>query len=446
MKTNQTFIGAYTRNRRRAGLHPNDAPTGNESAGNDLAGSDLADAIAAPVAKVVAEASVRQVVEPPHASPPSSHLPPAPVEDHEALEKLLSQSITVSDTFVAASEVWIDQPEGQVMRIDRPQTAHPMPNPIEPAPTVESAEPVVQAEPLVQAEPTVQAEPAACADSIEPTASTAVAPIPDTADVRDGNVITHELDALVEAVEQQAEEEFSYDAKADAHAPPLTNTIADDSTAARWAGATWEVDAFDLPSTVAELFFDEAFFRSIAEHLGQSVREGLRSVLVTSLSSGEGRSTVAIGTAIAAAATGVRVALIDIDLDTPSQSELLRLEVETDWVAAIRQGERIEDAAIASIEDGVTLLPLVLSGHRGVPITPTEIDLLLEQLDGCFDLLLFDGPVAGAWATPQIAAAVDSSLIVRDARRTSPSEVALAAAQLRRQGVKGIGVVDNFCG
>ncbi|QDV46946.1 Tyrosine-protein kinase YwqD [Stieleria neptunia] len=266
-------------------------------------------------------------------------------------------------------------------------------------------------------------------------------------------------------VEQQANEEFLSDAKADDQAPQKPNTIAEpafvdsatapavdppaddiDSTAPRWAGATWEVDAFDLPSTVADLFFDETFFRSIAEHLGQSVREGLRSVLVTSLSAGEGRSTVAIGTAIAAAATGVRVALIDIDLDTPSQSELLRLEVETDWVTAIRQGERIEDAAIASIEDGVTLLPLVLSGHRGLPITPTEIDQLLEQLDGCFDLLLFDGPVAGAWATPQIAAAVDSSLIVRDARRTSPSEVASAAAQLRRQGVVGIGVVDNFCG
>jgi Mrp family chromosome partitioning ATPase len=180
--------------------------------------------------------------------------------------------------------------------------------------------------------------------------------------------------------------------------------------------------------------------------MGQSVRSGLRSVLVTSIAKGEGRSTVSIGTAIATAATGLRVALVDIDLDGPSQTDHLRLEIESDWVGAIRQGEAIESVSIASIEDGVTLIPLSAMDDRSLPVTSMEIDRLLGRLEGCFDLVIFDGPTIHSWATARIASAVDSSLIIRDTRSTLETDVATAADRLRRQGVQGIGVVDNFCG
>ena len=74
-----------------------------------------------------------------------------------------------------------------------------------------------------------------------------------------------------------------------------------------------------------------------------------------------------------------------------------------------------------------------------------ELDLLLDQLAGCFDLILFDASPLDSWSAARIASYVDATLIVRDARATSKADVALAADRLRRLGVTGIGVVDNFC-
>lgn len=46
--------------------------------------------------------------------------------------------------------------------------------------------------------------------------------------------------------------------------------------------AVWEVDVFDVPTPVADLFFEGALFQQIAERMSDAVSSGLRSVLVTS--------------------------------------------------------------------------------------------------------------------------------------------------------------------
>ncbi|KAA5544514.1 P-loop NTPase [Roseiconus nitratireducens] len=213
----------------------------------------------------------------------------------------------------------------------------------------------------------------------------------------------------------------------------------------RWAGAAWEVDAFDIPQRVADLFFDESFFRSIAVQMNQAVRAGLQTMLVTSVSAGEGRSTVAIGTAISAAASGLRVALVDVDAESPHLVDHLGLEIDSDWVTAIRHGETLESVAVLSLEDTLTLLPLTTSLKSKAPVTPNEIDQLCQRVTDCFDLVLFDGPTAASWPASRIAAAMDSCLIVRDIRQTSQQDVASIADQFRAKGVQGLGVVDNFC-
>lgn len=371
MNTNQSFIGAYARNRRRSGGLDRTSTANQPIPTPHLAAAQQEPALAAD--------------------------PPADLAELVAIENAVAASETVIDTTVEAvpgnthgntteaSQVWVDQATDQFLRIDTP---------VAPQSTQQLTE-----------QPVEQLVPVATVAEIENTP----------------------VETLVSPV-----------------APPTAPAIA--PSVDRWADAAWEVDSFDIPQRVAELFFDEAFFRSIAEHMGQSVRSGLRTVLVTSIGTGEGRSTVAIGTAIAAAATGLRVALVDVDLDAPSQSDQLRLETESDWVEAIRQGESLESISIASLEDAVTLIPLSVMDVQSLPVTSMEIDRLMGRLEGCFDLVIYDGPAIDSWATPRIASAVDSSLIVRDTRSTSKPDVALAAEQLRRQGVQGIGIVDNFCG
>ena len=205
----------------------------------------------------------------------------------------------------------------------------------------------------------------------------------------------------------------------------------------------WEVDVFDVPTAVADLFFDGPLFQQIAERVLQAVNSGLSSMMVTSVHRGEGRSTVAIGMAMAAAAAGLRVALVDADTEGPSLQDDLRLDLEYGWVDTVRGGLAIREVAVHAVEDGVTLVPL-MPPLAGAAATDFEIVQVLQSLRGKFDLIVVDTPSLESSLTLPAAAVVDSALIVRDASRTNADNINKLSYQLREKGVQGIGVIDNF--
>ncbi|MCO8123935.1 AAA family ATPase [Stieleria sp. TO1_6] len=447
MKSNQSFIGAYARSRRTT-----NAP--------EIA-SDISP------------------VETSESSIPVSPL--SPWNDPSA-----EQAILVTGSVGQQTQQWLEQAEGQMLRIDTPVVPFPVPA-VDSAPEASAPEVTLEPDATVQPEITIKRDTATAGPPAERSTERVPGrfsePTPDAtkhqhsgppaptqrtlpaepAVTKKSPAPPQPMSTATAAVNEMprqpvktpplkmpaVETSVSETPAVKSHPAPLphsqpTRPPEPTPPVRRWSGAAWEVDAFDIPQNVVDLFFNEAFFRTIAQHMGQSVRAGLGSVLVTSMTGGEGRTTVAIGTAIAAAASGLRVALIDLDLESPSLADQLRIEIEGDWVSAIRNGETLESVAVASLEDNLTLLPLTELGQRELPITAMEVDRLLGRLDGCFDLVMFDGPVFNSWATARIVSAADSGLIVRDARNTDPQAVADAAEQLRRHGIQGIGVVDNF--
>ena len=207
--------------------------------------------------------------------------------------------------------------------------------------------------------------------------------------------------------------------------------------------AVWEVDVFDVPSRVADLFFDGRRYQQIAERMSAAVQTGLQSVFVTSVQSGEGRTSVAIGFAMAAAASGMRVALVDADTATPTLADHLRLDLQFGWVDTIRGGLPIKEIAVHAVEDGVTLIPL-MPPQGQTAATPYEVTRLIETLCNHFDLLIIDGPTAESPGVSKIAGACDSAVLVRDKTRTGDEHVVKFSARLQEAGVQGVGIVDNF--
>lgn len=207
--------------------------------------------------------------------------------------------------------------------------------------------------------------------------------------------------------------------------------------------AVWEVDVFDIPTPVADLFFEGTLFQQIAERMSEAVGSGLSSVLVTSTKAGEGRSSVAIGIAMAAAATGIRVALVDADTDDPTLADDLRLELQSGWVDTVRGGLPIKEVAVHAVEDGVTLIPLMPPGERNAA-TAFEVVQLVELLRDKFELVIIDGPTAQSAHIHQCASIVDSAIIVRDMARTDTLAINEFSYRLRESGVLGVGVVENF--
>lgn len=398
-----------------------------------------------------AYARQRRVGRPAHTHTPAPHATvPEPVEA-QPIESLpqadsltddqplpsVQDSISVADT----SQVWLGELDGKMLRIDTPLPAS-LPDVAAPASQPAIAQPMSPT-PAPKPLPTPEhrlpasdvvapAAPANPAVNDAAAAEAALTPAPEP--------MTATPHVASDLIDNASETTASLQPSVDSSEP--TRQAVEPSI---WTGAAWEVDAFDVPQSVSSLFFDEAFFQSIANQMRESVEAGLRTMMITSATRGAGRSTVAIGTAIAAAATGIRVVLVDADLENPRLLEHLRLDSEADWVSALRQNESLESAAIYSIEDSLTLLPLAMVEERTLPVSPNETERMLQSLDGLFDLIVFDAPQVNSWATQQLAAVVDSSLIVRDTRSTSQAEISTIAESLRGQGLTGLGVVDNFC-
>ena len=207
--------------------------------------------------------------------------------------------------------------------------------------------------------------------------------------------------------------------------------------------AVWEVDVLDVPTMVADLFFEGSLFQQIAERMSDAIESGLNSVIVTSTNTGEGRSSVALGLAMAAAAAGKRVALVDANIEQPDLANELRLELQYGWVDTIRAGLPIKEVAVHAVEDGVTLIPLMPPKGKNAA-TGYEVVQLVDLLKDSFELIILDGPTSQSTQVHQCASAVDSAIIVRDMTRTDTLAINEFSYRLRESGVQGVGVVENF--
>jgi Mrp family chromosome partitioning ATPase len=205
----------------------------------------------------------------------------------------------------------------------------------------------------------------------------------------------------------------------------------------------WEVEVFDVPTNVADLFFDEPLFQDLSVRLNDASQDGLRTMLMTSAMAGEGRTTVAIGVALAAASSGLRVALVDGDLATPSLVDELRLDLDHSWVESVRRGLPMKEIAVHAVEDNLTLIPL-LPTDTGRQATTVECAQMIESLKPSFDLIIIDGPTADARDMRMLASAIDSVVIVHDVNQSGEGAADLLAARLQRSGIDGVGIVENF--
>jgi Mrp family chromosome partitioning ATPase len=205
----------------------------------------------------------------------------------------------------------------------------------------------------------------------------------------------------------------------------------------------WEVDAFDFSDTIVELFGDAKLMKSIGVPLDAAVANGLRSILITSVCRGAGRTSVAIGIAVSAAAAGLRVALVDADTRNAGIADALRLEVAAGWPTAIQNGLPLDEVAIRSIEDQFTVIPTKVDSLIN-PTKPAAFDYLVNRLRDVFDLVIIDG---SAWCDDTSLSQtqmVDAAIMVVDARNRDKAQEAEMQNDLRRAGVAGLGIVENF--
>lgn len=182
-------------------------------------------------------------------------------------------------------------------------------------------------------------------------------------------------------------------------------------------------------------------FRRLAATLHQAQNvHGLKSVMVTSASQGDGKTLTAVNLALVLAESyRYNVLLVDADLRRPSIPN----------IAGVGDGSGLSDVlrspveqklALVPITAGVTLLP------AGQPIanslqalTSPRMRHILEEATARFDWVVMDAPPVGATADARLLTQlVGGTLFVIHAGRTQHAQVQKAIESIGREQIMGI--------
>lgn len=174
--------------------------------------------------------------------------------------------------------------------------------------------------------------------------------------------------------------------------------------------------------------------------------KSLRTILVSSASAEEGKSTTLANLAVTMAQSGKRVILVDADLRRPTQHQIFGLKNNAGLTDMVR-----DDAILATPpaqESGVQNLRVLTSGQ--LPPNPAEIlgskrmGEILQALLQDADVVLFDAPpVLAVTDAAVLASKVDGVLLVVSAGKTKRENARKAQSQLEKINANVIGAVLN---
>ncbi len=178
-----------------------------------------------------------------------------------------------------------------------------------------------------------------------------------------------------------------------------------------------------------------------------SVDKPVRSLLVTSSSPGEGKSTTTANLAVVLAQTGQRVIVVDTDLRRPVLHKVFGVPNNTGLTTALLAGENVNvDGYLQPTETDT--LSVLTSGP--IPPNPSELlgshrmKNLVELLAKAADIVIFDSPPVLAVTDAVIMARqVDGVLLVVDAGQTREQALANAVNELQKTGASVLGVALN---
>ena len=171
----------------------------------------------------------------------------------------------------------------------------------------------------------------------------------------------------------------------------------------------------------------------------------LRSVLLTSASPSEGKSTVAAHLAATHAGQHKRTLLIDGDLRRPSVHRLYQVPNSVGLSNVLMQQISWRDAVIRIGDGGeLDVLPAGPATRRASDLIGMGLAELIDEATRDYDLVVLDAPPLLGFAEPlQMATAVDGVIVVARAGETSRKSLTTVIGTLKRLRANLVGVVLN---
>ncbi|HLH73360.1 MAG TPA: CpsD/CapB family tyrosine-protein kinase [Chloroflexota bacterium] len=176
-----------------------------------------------------------------------------------------------------------------------------------------------------------------------------------------------------------------------------------------------------------------------------SLDRAVQTVLVTSASPDDGKSTTLANLAVTFAETGRGVLAVDCDLRRPSLHTFFGLSNDVGLTTLIREERTVADVVVDTEVPNLRILP---SG----PLPPNPAELLgsqrmervIETLRGMADVILFDSPpMIAVTDAAVLGAKMDGVLLVVSVNKTKRDHVSRAKRLLEKVNAKVLGVVLN---
>lgn len=193
--------------------------------------------------------------------------------------------------------------------------------------------------------------------------------------------------------------------------------------------------------------FEAEAFRVLRTNVQYTaVDEPIRSILVTSPTPSDGKTTVAANLAVVSAQGGRHVTLLDADLHRPRVHKVFNTHNRAGLSSLLVQ----TSIDLPAVQQDTKTLDLKMIGSGPIVPNPSELlgsrkmQTLLNTLTAETDLVVVDTPpVLSVTDAVVIAPHVDAVLLVVKPEKTNIRALKQAVDQLNRVGAKVIGVVLN---
>ena len=171
----------------------------------------------------------------------------------------------------------------------------------------------------------------------------------------------------------------------------------------------------------------------------------VHSLLITSASPGEGKSTIAAQLALAHSSQQLKTLLIDGDLRRPSVHKRFGVSGVVGLSSVLLSGMPWRDAILTPVGmSHLDILPAGPPSQRATDLIGGRLSQVLEEASAEYDLIVLDAPPLLGFAEPlAMANAVDGVVVVTQAGRTPRKAVAIVLAMLARMRANTLGVVLN---
>jgi protein-tyrosine kinase len=182
-------------------------------------------------------------------------------------------------------------------------------------------------------------------------------------------------------------------------------------------------------------------FRRLAANLHQAHHvHGLKSVMITSASPGDGKTLTAVNLALVLAESyRYKVLLVDADLRRPSIPNTADVS-EGSGLSDVLRSPTEQKLALVPITPGVTLLPAGRPVANSLDaLTSPRMRQILDEATARFDWVVLDAPPVGATADARLLTQlVGGTLFVVHAGRTQYAHVQKAVDTIGREHIMGI--------